>query len=322
VAVGWWAWLRRRLDVSILIVPLYLIETLPYFFINERRVILVLPWVVAWYVLGWATVIQAVRRWRPVAHRTWAPPAVTAVPTMAIVALLSWQLPRDYLLQLGESTPAARGSGYVAALHELTPPNWSIAAGYRWTIADLTHRTASNVAHFSFPCPAYNVPGDPDALHTLLNREHVATVLDAAVKWPNHMDQWCMQVTLLAAPWAVPVYNGTDQSTVFVLLGPDTPRAGLTVAAAVSSPTTSTTGWQHVARVREISVEAARATAGTTLELRQPDGRWRSIPTTVSSGSPALLHAQLTQPVLATAVRVVGTGAAPLQDLVVLADSP
>jgi hypothetical protein len=322
VVLGWWMWLRRRLDVSVLIVPLYLIETLPYFFINERRVILLLPWVVAWYVLGWATVIKAARGWRPLARTTWAPPAVTAVPAVAIVALLAWQLPRDYLLELGESTPAARGSGYVAALREVTPTGWSIATGYRWTIADLTNRTASNVAHFSFPCPAFGVPGDAAALRTLLDREHVATVLDAAVKWPNHMDQWCMQVTLSASSWAVPVYHGTDQSTVFVLLGPDTPRSGLTVATRISAPTSTTSDWHHVARVREISVEVVEPVTGAYLELRQPDGRWRAVPTTSSHGVPGLLHAQLTKPIDATAVRVVGTGASPLQDLVVLAESP
>ena len=56
---------------------------------------------------------------------------------------LAWQLPRDYLLNHGESTPAARGSGYVAALRELNPPGWNIEAGYQWTIADLTGRTAT-----------------------------------------------------------------------------------------------------------------------------------------------------------------------------------
>ena len=40
VALGWWSWLRRRLDVSVLIVPFYLIETLPFPFIKLIDVVL------------------------------------------------------------------------------------------------------------------------------------------------------------------------------------------------------------------------------------------------------------------------------------------
>jgi hypothetical protein len=318
VMLGWWSWLRRRVDVSVLIVPFYLIETMPFPFINQRRVILLLPWVVAWYAIGWRDVLRLVARWRPVTSRAWAPTAVTAVPAVAVVALLAWQLPRDYLLQLGERTPAARGSGYVAALHELTPPGWSIETGYRWTIADLTGRTATNAAHFTFNCPDPDAPGDLEALRELLTREHVATVLDAALKWPATMDQACVFQTMSQAPWAIPVYTGRDESTVFMLLGTGSPRADLSVAANVPAPAAAETTLTKPTPVQEVSVELTGLSPNASLELHT-NGHWQTVPTTITSGITHLLHAQLAEPMTASAVRVVGNDGATLQHLVVLA---
>ena len=319
VMLGWWSWLRRRIDVSALIVPFYLLETLPFPFINQRRVILLLPWVVAWYALGWRDVLKVVARWRPVMSRAWAPSAVTAVPAAAVVAILAWQMPRDYLLQLGERTPAARGSGYVAALSEMTPPDWSIETGYRWTIADLTGRTATNTAHFTFNCPDPTAPGDTEVLRQMLNSEHVATVLDAALKWPSTMDQACVFQTMSVAKWAIPVYTGRDESTVFMLVGSGTPRADVDVAANVLAPATDETRLAKPAAVQEISVELDGLSPDAALELRGPRGQWRTVPTTITSGVTHLLHAQLAEPITATAVRVVDSEGASLQHLVVLA---
>jgi hypothetical protein len=320
VVVGWGVWLRKRVDVSIVVVPLYLAETLPFPFINERRVILILPWVVAWYVAGWSAAVRALVRRRPVMAPTWQPPLAAAVPAVAVLALLVWQLPRDYLLRLGETTPAARGSGYVAALREMTPPGWSIATGYRWTMADLTGRTATNTAHFTFRCPAPDQPGDTHRLRTVLTSERVATLLDAALKWPGAMDDSCILRTVSTADWAVPVYTGTDISTVFVLIGPGTPRAGLAVAADRPTPATPVVDLGVPMQVRELSVEVAGPSTGARLELRA-GGRWQPVPTTTSGGSPELLHAQLPTPLLATAARVVGADDAMLRDFVVLAEA-
>ena len=318
VALGLWRWLRRRSDVSALIVPLYLAETLPFPFINERRVILLLPWVVSWYVIGWREVLRATSRWRPVMSRVWAPRAVTAVPAVAVISILAWQMPRDYLLHLGERTPAARGSGYVAALREMTPPDWSIETGYRWTISDLTGRTATNVAHFTFTCPNPSEPGDVEALHEMLVQEHVATVLDADLKWPNNMDQTCVLQTMLQAQWAVPVYTGRDASTVFVLVGDGTPRANLTVARDVPLPTSTMTRFRTPTAVQEVSAELS-GPSDAVIEVRDIHGRWLELPTTTTSGAAYLVHADLSEPVLATAVRIGDTEGESLQHLVVLA---
>jgi hypothetical protein len=319
VAVGWLSWLRRRVDVTALIVPLYLAETVPFPFINQRRVVLLLPLVVAWYAIGWAAVVTACRRWSDArAPRRWLRHAV-AVPAVLVLPLLVWQLPRDYLLHRGESTPAARGSGYVAALQEVTPPGWSIAAGYQWTIADLTGRTGSNEAHLSITC-APGQAGDETQIRSLFVKNHVATVLEAWVKWPYNFDNGCVLAAMQAAPWAVPIYHGSDHSTVFVLIGPDTPRAALHVALDEAAPAGAEVSLPSTSQIKEISV-AVLGSARPLLQVRAPGAGWTTVPSTMTppARGPRLLHSSLPAAQAADAVRVVG--AVGLRDLVVLAEN-
>ena len=318
VLVGWISWVRRRLDVSLLIVPLYLAETVPFPYINQRRLILVLPLVVAWYVLGWDRVIVACRRWSRGRVRG-AMRYAAVVPIALIVPVLVWQLPRHYLLLRGESTPAARGSGYVAALRELTPKGWSIAAGYRWTIADLTGRTATNVAHFTTACPQGR-PADLQKLHHTLTDEHAATLLDAWVKWPHNMDSTCLLDAMSAAPWAVPAYHGSDESTVFVLLGPGSPRANLHVALDLPTLSSAEQALPSHTVVRELSLVADGPPP--QIQLRIGPDRWVTVHTTSTSVAPRLIHASLPRGVPADAVRFVASGPGPrVRDLLVLAES-
>jgi hypothetical protein len=317
VALGWISWVRRRVDVTLLITPLYLAETVPFPFINQRRVVLLLPLAVAWYVLGWNAVVATLRRGSAARARAWRRYAVVA-PVALVLPLLAWQLPRDYLLHRGESTPSARGSGYVAALRELTPAGWSIEAGYQWTIADLTAHTATNAAHFTTKCG----PGrqaDLAALHRQLIDAHVATVLDAWVKWPKNLDNACLLEAMSAATWAVPAYHGSDQSTVFLLLGPGTPRASDQVALAARSPARPQISLPPRTMVTEVSVVVPATGPVLALELRDTAGHWVRLRANATDGSPRLLHARLGAPMSAGAVRVDAPGGLRLQDLVVLA---
>ena len=322
VAIGWFSWLRRRIDVTALIVPLYLAETVPFAFINQRRVVLLLPLAVAWYAIGWGRVIEIGRRWAAArAPRRWLRHA-PALPVVLVLPVLAWQLPRDYLLHRGESTPAARGSGYVAALREMTPPGWSIGAGYQWTIADLTGRTANNAAHQTVTC-APGASGDPAQIRSMFAQSHVATVLDAWVKWPYNIDNGCVFAAMQSAPWAVPVYHGTDESTVFVLIGPDTPRSDLHVALDQADPATSETRLPTAhTRVREVSVVVPDDTSAPSLQLHTASG-WVDLASTLTpkARGPRLLHAALSAAVVGDAVRVTGAAGLPLHDLVVLAES-
>jgi hypothetical protein len=321
VVIGWISWLRRRIDVTALIVPFYLAETVPFAFVNERRVVLLLPLVVAWYAIGWGRVVELGRRWSAArAPRRWLRHA-PALPVVLVLPVLAWQLPRDYLLHRGESTPAARGSGYVAALRELTPPGWSIGAGYQWTIADLTGRTANNAAHQTVTCGP-GESGDPAQIRSLFAQGHVATVLDAWVKWPYNIDNGCVFAAMQSAPWAVPVYHGTDESTVFVLIGPDTPRNGLRVALDETDPVTSQSRLPSSdTRVREVSVVVPDDASAPTLQVHTRSG-WVDLHATLTPDArgPRLLHAVLPTAVTGDSVRVLGPPGLRLHDLVVLAE--
>src|SRR3954449_8899059 len=315
VLVGWISWMRRRIDVTFLITPLYLAETVPFPFINQRRVVLLLPLVVAWYALGWSRILAVGRRWAPTRGLAWSRYAAV-VPIALVLPLLVWQLPRNYLLHRGESTPAARGSGYVAALREMTPPGRSIAAGYQWTIADLTGRTVTNEVHNRICEPGASF--DPASLRGVFSRARVATVLDVWVKWPKNMDNQCVLDAMTAAPWAVPVYHGTDTSTVFVLLGPDTPRRDDRVVVDAPAPQQSQLPLPPDTRVTEVSVVVPAAGPVPAIEVRNAAGEWVRLPATATEGAPRLLHARLAAPLSADPVRVTARAGRPVRDLVVL----
>ncbi len=69
--IGFVVWWRHHRDAAVVVIPFYIAETLLWPNVNERRVILVLPVILAFYVLGgWAVVRFLLawareRRWRP-----------------------------------------------------------------------------------------------------------------------------------------------------------------------------------------------------------------------------------------------------------------
>lgn len=223
VVIGFVAWLWRRRDASLPIVVLYLAETLPFPYINERRVVLLLPLVVAWYAIGWQTVgrvvMVALARRRDVGWR----PVAAVLPALLVVPALAAQLDRDYLYGFGVSSSQPRNSGYVAALQRVTPAGWSVATSYRWSISLFTGRTATNEVHFA-GCAGAGTTAYAEQVHRALQRRHVAAVLTAALNRPGQVDSPCLQNLLSEVPWAVPVFHGQDLSTVFALVGPGTPR--------------------------------------------------------------------------------------------------
>lgn len=223
VVIGFIAWLWRRLDASLPIVLLYLGETLPFPYINERRVVLLLPLVVAWYALGWQTVGRAVTAAAARRPRFGWWPVAAALPALLAAPALGAQFDRDYLYGFGVSSSQPRNSGYVAALQRVTPPGWSVATSYRWSISLFTGRTATNEVHFA-GCAGAGTPAYAEQVHRALQQRHVAAVLTAALNRPGQVDSPCLQTLLSDVPWAVPVFQGRDLSTVFALVGPGTPR--------------------------------------------------------------------------------------------------
>ena len=96
--VGAVVWYRRYRDAAVAIVPVYLAETLFWPYVNERRAILVLPLLAAWYVVGAVAVWQAIKS-RISSHRKLVRARTTAALAVLLVVVVPLipQMPRDYL---------------------------------------------------------------------------------------------------------------------------------------------------------------------------------------------------------------------------------
>ncbi|HEY2429855.1 MAG TPA: glycosyltransferase 87 family protein, partial [Acidimicrobiales bacterium] len=133
VLIGLVVWWRRHRDAAAVMVPFYVVTTLAYPFVNERRLIIVLPVIVAWYVLGAGAVIKAVTaagRWfgREMAGRL-----VAWAPALVVIAVLVPQFGRDYLYALGQDSSRPQGSPYMAMLHDLGPPSEVVESDFLWS---------------------------------------------------------------------------------------------------------------------------------------------------------------------------------------------
>jgi len=115
-------------------------------------VVLILPFVIAWAVLGVAVTVRAVTvlvghlgRKVPAARLHVVIPALVAVIVVGLaVVSLGAQFPRDYLFSGSQSSSHPGGSTYMALLHDLGPPTTVVETDYVWTTAvDTGHRTVN-----------------------------------------------------------------------------------------------------------------------------------------------------------------------------------
>ncbi len=318
VAVGFVRWCLHHRDAACLVVPVYLAETLLYPYINERRVILVLPLVVAWYVLGLASVLILVRK-AALRSRVAVPrlrtgyAEVTASAVLAVgvpglvVAPLVFGFRRDYLLARGENTSNPAGAPYLSVLRHLGQPSDVVETDYLWTTALFSgHRTAWGA--FMAPCPY------PPVI-LAFGVDHAGFALSAAFNVPRVVDDDCVLSVLSSEPVAVRLYRTRhDLASVFELIGPGTAHPRLVDVTGTTSPAgpapveqvadagqspsdhpgtyavTPARGgaavfrWSFPAqRVRQVSLSAANALSGSTgtvtVSLRDPNGPWRQVAT-------------------------------------------
>jgi hypothetical protein len=351
--VGFVVWVQRHRDAACLVVPFYLLETLLYPYINERRVVLVLPVIVAWYVLGGYAILGGIARAIGLTGR--GSHVLPAALTLLIIVPLAFQFPRDYLYALHQDSARPGGSTYMAFLRNLGQPADVVETDYLWTTALYSgHRTASGV----FVAPLC----DLGLITKAVSQNDAGYLLNAALNKPGLVDNPCLLPVVAPQPWAIRLYRtGRDNASVFELIGPNTghPRlADLTATAAMSTsgstiiekpegpqadadpagsyPTIQTVDgqasltwtWSRPSQVSQVSLSAAAPTDGTLaslrIEARTTDGGWQTI---AASGGPLgdgssvpYLLAHLPRPLTTTAVRVTvaGTGTIGIHDLHVL----
>lgn len=238
-AAGAVVWMRRYRDAAVVAVVAYLAEILVYPFVNQRRVVLVLPVVAAWYVIGGGAGLQvaaaAARRLRrrPLAGWRAGGPARAVVALAGVVLIvvpLAWQLPRDYLFAGGQSSSDPLGSPYMALLARLGQPGDVVENDYLSTTALATgHRTASSAfSATTNPLTGNEQSCSPVAELAALRADHAAYLLTADLNKPGTLDSPCLLKLASSSVWAVPLlHTARDDATVFELVGPGTPHPHL-----------------------------------------------------------------------------------------------
>jgi hypothetical protein len=237
--VGLCVAIRRYRDAALVAVPVYVAETLLWPEINERRVILVLPVILAWYVLGvvtaarWALAHAPTRRPRlgsgGAAGRPW-PAFVRPAPAVGVALLgaavigapLVAQFPRDYLFGIHTTSSQPGGSRYMSILAAVGQPSTVVETDYESTTALFTgHRTA-NTAFLDAPAGVCQLSITQKALA----QDDAGYLLIGTLNKPRIIDNACLFYQAASQPFAVRLLRtNRDQASVFELIGPGTAHA-------------------------------------------------------------------------------------------------
>jgi hypothetical protein len=303
---------RRYRDATIVAVPAYILETVLWPEVNERRVILVLPVLMAWYALGVrAAVLWTVARWR--ARRRSLPALRTAWAVLGLVVVvvpLVLQFPRDYLFDLGQASSRPEGSRYTELLYALHPHATLVETDYKYTVALLTgHHTADN----AFLNVILDGCSETNARKGLAT-DDAGFLLIGAVNKPYLIDNACLFGLATSRPWAVRLLRtDRDEASVFELIGPGTAHPGLVnrlagarlsasggleyvpvrsagagdnpgaaeTTAAAGGRGTFTWSFGRLEPVSQVSVGEAGTTVGLArgveLQIHVADGTWRTV---------------------------------------------
>ncbi len=317
--VGFVVWFRRHRDAAVVVIPVYAAETLFWPFINERRVILVLPILAAWYVVGMAAIAMALARWlQPLLHiepRSIVA-ALAAVAVLVVGVPLASQFSRDYLFSDGQDSSRPQGSRYLAILAATPDRRTVVETDYVSTTALFSgHPTAATAFVDNLTsCLPSKTPDD-------LSFDQAGYLLLGALNKPFLVDNQCLLTQAMGAAWAVPLLQTpSDLATVFELIGPGTAHPDLTnatagttpKAAAMSGGGTIIWSWNQSRPITQVTVGNAGATGGcqgVEVDLLTTAGTWQRVASTnlgIGDGkvnNPFVL-VSLSQPVAASALRV------------------
>jgi hypothetical protein len=349
VLLGAVRYYRRHSAATMTVLAGYLLQTLLYPFTNERRVILVLPVVLACFVLGCQTAAELLtagarairsRLDRPTVSAGTRPPAPVLAIAILAVSILSVQFTRNYLLPRGTRTSDPGTSWSMALLRDLGAPNEVVETDYVWTTALYSGHDTRNGAFES--CA-------DDEVRSAALADHASYLLTSGFA-AQGIGSPCALTTVSREPWAVRLYRTQrDLTGVYALIGPGTAHPDLadltagqapqavgiqlvtdTTQQADETPTVSpqapipagsssvTFQWalRGASKVTQVSLGAAGASAGTSgvsVRLMDAQGRWHVVGTAAGAvGEGARTPFLLTVPsagMEATAVSVTVRGA-------------
>ncbi|HET9059954.1 MAG TPA: hypothetical protein VFN61_08540, partial [Acidimicrobiales bacterium] len=238
---------RARPGAGTWMVGAYLLETLVYPYNNQRRVVLVIPVVAAWYATGAVVLVRwTVRRWtvrarlvrpsgvvrslRP-ARSSWC---LLVVGVLALVGGLAPAVARfgdNYLFGPGQQSSVFAGSPAIGMLAQLGRPAAVIETDYRGSVAYFTgHRTAWDAFTQTTPYgpTASKHRGSCTVSHVapLLRDDNASFLLVGDLNIPGLDDSPCL-LSMATSVTKAPVIGAVcllsvplDNASVFELLGP------------------------------------------------------------------------------------------------------
>jgi hypothetical protein len=237
--VGAVVWYRRHPREESWVVWAYFAETLAYPFNNQRRVILVLPVVTIWYVVGAAAVGHYVLA---LGGRTLSRVAASVA---VLVAVLFAGVPtaagftRDYLYNVGQKSYEFARSPAMYLLKTIGPASAVVETDYRGSVAFFTdHRTAWTAFTVTTPYGPFAIK-DPGAacsvpvVKNALLTDEADFLIVGDVNYPGLMDSPCLLHIASEPPTAK--YIGAvrllstdqDETSLFELLGRGSSQPGL-----------------------------------------------------------------------------------------------
>ena len=236
--------IRRHRDLTVVAVPVYAAMTLLYPFINQRRVILVLPMILAWYVLGVQATVAAVaraarrrfgdaraRRLRPVGRGF-----VALAAAVLVVLPLASQFPRDYLFGFGQSSSRLQGSRAMELLGALGPHSTVVETEYRYGTALFDVHRTNNTA-FTW---IYHDGCSLALARRGIAEDHAGFLVIGDLNKPDTTESVCLMKMATTLPWSVRLLRTErDETTVFELIGPGTAHADLRSLLPSASPSGS-----------------------------------------------------------------------------------
>jgi hypothetical protein len=325
-ALGAVVWFRRFRDAAMTIVPFYLASTVLWPYVNERRAILVVPVLAAWYVLGLAAAWSALASWASSRRRmTGLRVAAGIFIAAAVIGPLLPQMSRDYLFASGKSSSHFGGARYTELLSHLGGPSDVVETDYMSSVALFTgHRT--NINAFQATVDTC----DTAAAIRALAADKAGFLLLGDVNKPDLLDRPCLLKLASSDPLAVELlHTSRDNATVFELIGAGTGHPQLQNLDAGASPDVNVAGdrtvvswnWSGPAAVEQVSLGQADFGGGDTktesveLELHRPGGGWTVVasarsPVDDSPGAAPYLLATFANGTVADGLAVVVTGSA------------
>jgi hypothetical protein len=231
VLLGAVVWYRRHPKAESWMLWAYFTETLAYPFTNQRRVVLVLPLVMIWFVVGagaagrWALAIRG-RELSRVAVPLGVAGAVlfAGVPTAA-------GFTKNYQWPVGQKSSEFARSPAIRLLKAVGTPDEVVETDYRGTVAYFTgHRTAWTAFTTTTPYGPFGYENNGNCrlavVETSLRADEAKFLMVGDVNSPGLMDSPCL-LGLASSPATAKALGAVrllstnhDQTSVFELLGP------------------------------------------------------------------------------------------------------